>query len=289
MSTRTTAAAIAAIVVSAGAAHAEVNTRVEYQVSPALAETWSSSLNALPGDSIDIRIRVSYVGTQQPLGLGAVMYQPTVSNWDGSGPSVDVLAPIAVGFGDALPIQTPIGSVPDAPGMYGRMRGLARSANGPTPTVPVRSFEMGHQQVHNGVSYLRIAQSNVTNWQAGAASPVGSGGVESSQWSVGSRPANAQPFDSRLTDIVMYKFNITLSSDLTLRQMIATTPQELFAYWDSGFTQARARWIANTSEAVGSIRGEYEAIPAVIHVVPAPAGAMVLWGLIGGGMLHRRR
>ncbi len=267
-------------------AHGEVNTRLEYQVSPALAETWSSSINAQPGDSIDIRIRASYIGSQQPLGLGAIMYQPTVSNWDNAGASRDTMAAIALGNGDAA-TSGPYGSVPDAPGLYGRIFGFARTHNsgGDGNTVPA---DVGHQQVHNGVSYLRIAKSNTTAWRAGSSSATGSGGIDTAQWSPGFRPGTALPFDTRLTDIVVFKFNITLSADTDLRTLIATTPQELLSYWDSGFTQARSRWVANTTEVSGSIRGEYLVLPATINVVPAPGalGVAAVAALVG---VRRRR
>jgi hypothetical protein len=264
-------------------AHGEVNTRLEYQVSPALAETWSSSINAQPGASIDIRIRASYIGTQQPLGMGAIMYQPTVSNWDNAGLSRDALAPIAIGKGDAS-TSGPYGSVPDAPGLYGRIFGFARTHNsgGGGNTVPA---DVGHMQVHNGVSYLRIAKSNVTNWWAGAGSPTGGGGIDTAQWTPGFRPDTALPFDTRLADIVVFKFSITLSADTDLRTLIATTPQELLSYWDSGFTQARGRWVANTTEVTGSIRGEYLVLPATINVVPSP-GVLAVAAV---GLLAARR
>ncbi len=274
-----------ALLISA-AALADVNTRLEYQVSPAQAESWGSSLNALPGDSIDIRVRVSYIGTQSPLGLGAIMYQPTVSNWDMTGVSRDTFSPIALGNGDAA-VDGPYGSVPDAPGQYGRIFGFARARNDGigTNTVP---RDVGHEQVHNGVSYLRIAKSNATTWQAGSSSPTGAAGIDTAQFTPGVRPATALPFDTRLTDIVVFKFNIILSADVSVRDMTATTPPELLAYWDSGFTQARARWVANTTEVTGSIRGEYEVIPGVIHVVPAPAGCTLV-ACAGALALARRR
>jgi len=273
---------------SAGAALSEVNTRLEYQVSPALTESWSSHINAKPGDSVDIRVRVSYIGTQSPIGLGAVMYQPTVSNWDVDGAHQDQLTPFATGAGDGSP-AVPSGVVPDAPGQYGRIQGFGRTANGPNSLGgPNVVQDRGLAQVHNGVSYLRIAKSNFTAWQAGAAGPTGAGGVDSSQWTPGFRPDFAPSFDPRLTDIVVFKFSITLSADTDVRDLIASTPQELLSYWDTGFSQARARWVANTTEATGSIRGEYLVVPASIHVVPSP-GVLAICGLGLMAVARRRK
>lgn len=263
----------------AAAAQAEVATRLEYQVSPALAETWSSSINAAPGQSIDVRVRISYIGTAAPLGLGAVNYQPTVSNWDSSGAKQDSFGPFANGVGDATSPTGPYGYVPDAPGQYGRIQGFARAG---TSTL---AFYKGFVNLHNGVNYLRIAHSNVTNWQSGSSSPTGAGGVDSAQWTPGFRPDNALPFDTRLTDIVLAKFNITLSGDTDLRDLIVDTPQELFGYVNSTTGVREARWVANTTEVSGTIVGSIVTSAAAIHVVPSPG----VLPMLGAGVVALRR
>ena len=56
-------AALTAVAGSAAPSLGIVNTRLEFQVSPTMAETWSSSVNVTPGQSIDVRVRATYTGT----------------------------------------------------------------------------------------------------------------------------------------------------------------------------------------------------------------------------------
>src|SRR5262249_6633339 len=156
----------------AGGARAVVNSLMEFQVSAPLAENWGSSIDVLPGGTVDIRVRISYTGTESPIGLGSVMWQPTVSNWDNVGTNQDVMTPL---FNDGVggDYSTPPGAVDDQPGQYGRIHPFARTAN------PSSSRLMGHVNTNAGITYLRIAQAQITNWISGYTSTGGGAGVDS--------------------------------------------------------------------------------------------------------------
>src|SRR5262245_62962068 len=77
-----TAVAVAVAAMLTQSAQAQSAGRIQFQVSPALQENWSSSLDVLPGQAVDLRALISYTGVQSPIGLAAVLYQPAISNWD---------------------------------------------------------------------------------------------------------------------------------------------------------------------------------------------------------------
>jgi len=134
-------------------ADALADSRIDVQVSRGLAEDWHSSITASPGDRVDIRVVFSYNGTSSPLGLAACIFQPTLSNWRAGGDTVQPLVNGGVGG----QVTTPIGAVGDLPGQYGRVIPYAQVGMSST------TFLMGHVNMVAGVSYLRIAQSQVTS------------------------------------------------------------------------------------------------------------------------------
>jgi hypothetical protein len=277
-------AALTAVAGVAASSLAIQNTRLEYQVSGSNAETWSSSINAHAGDSIDVRVRVSYTGTAAPLGLGDINFQPTVSHWWSASPA-DTFTPVANGYGDALPAQTPHGWVIDTPGAYGRIFGFARQGAAPGDTA---NFLVGMVNLHGATNYLRIAHANVTDWQSGVGIN-GSGGVDSAQFSPLVRPTTAPAFDNRLTNIVVFKFKITLSSTPTARDLVIDTPAELFGNYNSTTGERQAIWYGAANESSGSIRGGVLTVPATIHeAIPSP-GILAVAGAGGLVALPRRR
>jgi hypothetical protein len=254
-------------------------TTVEVQVSPALQETWGSSIIAAPGDSIDIRVRVSYTGTQAPLGLGEFIFQPTLSHWI---PTKDIMAPL-VNNGLGGQHTTPIGAVADAPGQYGRVMPYA------VVGMSATSFLRGHVNDAGGTTYLRIAQNQVTSWIGGAGNTTGGSGVNLRQWNVtgGGRSVFPDPpFSSALTDIVVFKFGVTLGAGTGGRVMVADAP--LGAIWSQAPSiGAHVGWYGTPDEVAPSIRALPTVLAATITVVPAP-GVGVL-GLAGTALLVRRR
>src|SRR4051812_45926079 len=108
---RTWLSAVVASAGLAGAAHAVDNTQVDWQVSLDNA-TWQSTVDAYGGQTVYVRAVVTYIGTQSPVGLAALVFQPIVSNWDltGSGADVDTLLPFVNG-GRGSNTSTPLGVV----------------------------------------------------------------------------------------------------------------------------------------------------------------------------------
>jgi hypothetical protein len=276
-------AALTAVAGSAAPSLGIVNTRLEFQVSPTMAETWSSSVNVTPGQSIDVRVRATYTGTASPIGLSNINFQPTVSNWWGAAPS-DTFTPVANGYGDALPAQTPHGWVLDTPGAYGRIFGWTRQGVNPSDTA---NYIVGMVNLHNTTNYLRIAHAHVTQWQSGETFG-GSGGVDIGQFSPNVRPTTAPQFDTRLSNIVVFKFRITLSTALTTRDLVVDTPAELFGNYNSTTGEREAVWFGAPNEPAGTIRGGVLTVPATIHVtIPAPASLSL--APAAAALLVRRR
>lgn len=267
-------AAPVALIVLAGFARAD-HTLFEYQVSPAGLEQWSSKLSVLPGASVDYRVRVSYVGnTFQPLGLGgAATFQPLVSNWTPG----DVLAPfVAIGGNQNG------GTVPDQPGAYGRISPWGKIAT----TTTDRLF--GHVNTVSGTTYLRIAKRQVTSWFGGIGNTSGNSGVQAGQLSNVGRVVSDPAFNPNLTNLVVFKVRLDLDpSHLDERTMSVFSPEEWTGELNNGLRQVY--WYASMSEATGSIRVPAQVIGATIHVIPTPAGVVLVAGGATVVGVRRRR
>lgn len=265
---------------------------------------WASSLNALPGDRIEVRAMVSYVGTAPVIALGQITFQPTVSNWTAGdnlltnyelGQSGTHFHPYGIGSSGGY-LSTPPAGVPDAPGLYGRAMPFTAAA----VTIAGNDFHYrGHTQNVGGVSYLRIARSDVTNWigvgpSSGSAAinnVTGAGGVTCWQGSLGSsRDPNAPPPLIRTENIFVFKFGFVLSTSPSSRSLVVDTPPLGFGRRTSAsdFGGPSTGWFMNTGEiGIGSQVTNAFAVPATIHVVPSPASMMV--GVVGMLAVRLRR
>jgi len=265
----TRSAAIAAVVGLAAIATAQ--TRLEYQVSLAGEENWHSSINVTPGTSVDIRARVSYVGSQPVLGLGSVIFQPTISNWV-----------TTAGIADSYFAVPAVGWSPDGAGVYGR---ITYPRNNSTNTS--LSY-VGHVNSVGGTNYLRIALPQVTNWFGGSGNTTAGSGVLIGQINrdVEFRPPSVPPFVDLVSDVVVFKFKVTIGSTSPVRSLVVDTPTNGFGNFQSATGQRTGNWFANYIEPVGSIEAAAFATQAVIHVVPS-TGTCTL--LIAGALAARRR
>jgi uncharacterized protein (TIGR03382 family) len=275
----THAASLIALAGLAALAHGQAN--VVLEVSPAGAETWSSSIpNANPGQSIDVRVRMSYNGTQQPIGLASMYMQPTISNWRNTGLQ-DVFGALVNG-GQGSNTSTPSGAVPDAPGQYGRVSPFAsRATNGfQALTGMVNSI--------SGTTYLRVAQAYATDWIGQGLNISGDRGVPISQLSSIGRTTSDPAFNSSLVSLVVFKFNITLSTTAVARTMVVDIPAGGFGNLNTTTGVREVRWYAGMNEATGSVRGAATVTQATITELPAP-GAAALLGLGGLAAVRRRR
>ena len=247
---------------------------VELQVSPHLSETWTNSINALPGDSIDVRVRLSYTGTAAPLGLGSMEFQPTLSNWDASGVNQDTFTPLFNG-GTGGGRTTPLGEVLNSSGQYGRI--IPYGYRFDSATAPVT----GIVNVVSSISYLRLARSINTSWIGDGQNVNGWNGIQLAQLNNTGRIPSDLPFSTRLQNLTVLKFNLVLSTDPLARTLTLDTPR-------AGYLDTQAiKWYANMTEALGSISGDPTVAPGTINVVPGP-GVLAL-AATGVGLLLRRR
>jgi hypothetical protein len=267
-----------ALVIAAGAlltsSSGLAETTVQLQVSPAGQELWSSTLNASAGDSIDVRVRISYAGTAAPLGLAATIFQPTVSNWL----TGDQFTPLING-GVGSQTTTPIGAVPDAPGMYGRIIPFA------TAFMSATNFIRGHVNTVGGTTFLRIAQSQVTSWFGGPGNTTSGSGVNILQLSNIGRTAATPPFNGSVQNVNVFKFNFTLSSSTAYREMLVDAPLAGFAPLNTGFPHVS--WFMSMSEATGSLR-ELPTITGSTIIVNVPAPGTLALGAFTAIAASRR-
>lgn len=276
----------------AAAASAQNVAQLRYETS-VNGGAWTAGANtALPGQRVEVRAVVSYIGAGTSSGLCQIVFQPTVSNWGGGdvlrtnqvvGLSGTGYAPTGVGpYGSA--ITTPQGQVEDASGQYGRV-----SPWGSANATSAATFLRGHTHTVNGVSYLRIAQNQVTNWFGAGATAnnvSGVGGVSCAQGALGGRPGNFPAPVLTDQNLVVFKFGFDLGADPADRSLTIDTPQNGIGQSGNPLTP-NVLFFANAFETVGSIRGGAEVMSATVRIVPAPA-SLALMGL-GGLMVARRR
>jgi len=277
-------------------ANAQVaNTLLKYEVSRD-GVNWSSTLNANPGDTIQVRALASYIGSASAPtagGLGQIVFQPVVSSWTGA----DTLITTAgtPGNNGVGPVggtrSTPIGTVEDAPGQYGRITPFG--ANSTTTSTYLR----GHVGTGTAAGLLRIARADVTNWiGVGATSGAsaannwnGGGGVSIAQIANPNRLTSDPAFNANTSNVVVFKFGFTLSSATDVRTLNITTPAGGIGKVTtpgSEYGEQNARWFASTQEVSSSLRGGVNVMDAAVSIVPAPA-SLALLGL--GGLVAARR
>jgi hypothetical protein len=249
---------------AAAGARADVNTLVEWQVSPDNVH-WTNTLIAQPGNLVFVRVRMSYIGAQAPVAFASLVFQPTVSNWDAQGPQTDTLAPFVNG-GAGSNTSTPIGVVtnPADPTQFGRLSPFGRSALSST------SHLMGH--VHTGGSggapqgsWLRIAQAQITNWIGQGGNTTGGSGVPLGQLMFVCRCTDPGP-SLETQNVTMFKFGVHLSSDAAPRLLRIDSPPSAFGNRNTATGEREVYWYADWNESTGSIRGTPQVIPASIRV-----------------------
>jgi len=257
--------------------------------------TWSSTLPALPGDTVQVRALVSYIGSASAPtagGLGQLVFQPVLSNLTAADLwNVSPLGAIGPVGGTR---STPIGTVNDTPGVWGRITPFG--ANATRGSTYLRGFS----HTVSGVNYLRIAQANITNWigvgaTSGTASAnnwSGGAGVSVAQISNPFRIATDPAFNSNTSNVVVFKFGVRIPASGNFPGTITiSTPAEGIGRVTSAgslYGTQNARWFANTTEASSSLLGSVEVVDGIIAIVPAP-GVIGVFGVAIVAALRRRR
>ncbi len=255
--------AFAGIVAIAGLATiASAATTVQYQVRT-LGGTWGSSVDALPGATVEFRALVSTDAAVQ--GLAGFNSQPMFSN---------------TVAGDAFAAFNGNTGVADLESGYGR-----RAFTGLSGVNTVNTLR-GHTNLVAGVRYMRIAQNNTTNFPGsgtGANNVNGAGGVPITQYSAGLAGSS---FVAQTTDLEVYRFAIVLGADTDARTLVLSAANATMIVGTATPLVARATWYDGQT-AFSSITDPITSVAsASINVVPTP-GALALLGM--GGLIAGRR
>lgn len=250
-------------------------------------QTWSNNVVVNPGTVVDIRAVVSFVAndsTTVPIGLAALNMQPTISNWTPQ----SQLRPFAASGNNLNGGAVVFTNTTSGP--YGRS--VPFGATGPTTVDPY----MGHTQTVSGTSYLRLARSTITNWVGqgvttgsdAANNFNGAGGIVLAQKSVGQRTAQDPAFSFQLTDLVVFKFSVLVSSLDPVNEMTVDAPLE--GLIRNAATGSRAAsWFTAPSDNFGSLKADISVSTATILQVPAPSTALGLLGAVSAFNIRRRR
>lgn len=277
---------IASLVAVAGlsvAANAQVNTRIDMQVSTD-GINWSNHVAVNGAGTVLSRALVTYTGTDAPVGLASFLFQPTVSHVLAS----DAIAPFVNG-GIGSNTSTPSGVISGGQlsdmTSFGRVSPWGRSATASSSAI---SGFFHSNPNSDGVNYLRIAQHQVTSWFGGTGNTTGGSGVPIAQLSTVGRTSSDPAFNTSLTNIYVFKFGVAIGAGhLATDVLTVDAPAAGFGNYNSTLQQREIYWYATTTEATGSIRGTATVTDATITFVPTPASAALLG--LGGLALGRRR
>lgn len=268
---------------------------------------WSSKIDALPGDRIEVRTLLTLVNPGTIAGgLRLIAFQPIISgglNWEQAGGD-NLLANSDLGLTDARhmangigPIggdfSNPISPTPDQPGAYGRISPFAFAG------LTTSTFLRGHLGTGTAAGLLRIAQAHITNWVG--VGPT-SGPLAANNYNAGSgvnleqpqdsfvRPAGSAPFDGGQTRRLVFKFAFELSATPGARTVSITTPANGLYRTLQGSTYVdNSSWYNSVvPNALDFTRMSGVVEEALIQVIPAP-GALPIAGIMLAVGRRRRR
>ncbi|HYF14862.1 MAG TPA: hypothetical protein VD971_07310 [Phycisphaerales bacterium] len=269
---------------------------------------WTNEISVLPGSRVEWRVTVSYTGANTNVfALGGVRYQPTISNWDNDGQSVDQLAPWRNGGQSGEPAVGAFGMLDKAEAVgssalddYGR---AGFGTPGMINAYQNRMTSFTHAGGSGGApsgSWLRIAGSFVSMWPREDGDPwtvddgnrVARGvGAGQFQWN----GSESHPyFIAGTQDNVLLRQAVTLSADSGARTLELTTGEwSMLRAGGVGSADNRRfiSWYDSPSDdSLGSYRSSVSFVPATIHVIPpipAPGAIAVCAG--GALILARKR
>jgi hypothetical protein len=243
---------------------------------------FSQSVDLAPNSglrTVQVLTSVSTTNTAA-LGLGSMIFQPTVSLWA----PTDTLVPFTTAFGSNT--STPSGAVTDAAGQYGRITPFAAVSNSSAQRLFGHVHINGSGGAPAGSNFLRVAQAQVTSWIGGAGNTSGGSGVNIKQLNNIGRTASDPAFNGQTTGVHVFRYAVQLDTALGLRPMMFDAPLQGFGNLNTTTGQREVYWYADMNEASGSIREVPTIIPAFISV-PGPS-TLALAGLCGHAVRRRR-
>ncbi len=264
---------------------------------------WTNTVNAHPGDRIEWRAVISYVGTRTDIqGLAEVLYQPIIPNADNEGPVMDELGPWRNLGASGSSSSGSAGLLSESEGndggplpSYGRV-GFGLIGSGPQSQNIHTSFR--HTNGTNGAppgSWLRIAGWYCSQWAVDGSSAVWTPsdtnrllrGMTAGQMS---RLTSAYPSTGGVNpywrggtqDLVILRQALFVGDDATDRAVAITTDERFLrrAGMSFGSTDNRryVNWYTEDSqEQDDAYRTSLTITPAIAFVtVPAPGTAVVI-------------
>ena len=273
--------------------------RLAFQVFNPVTNAWGSSIDAAPGQTVQVRVVASYVGTRTDLfAMGEALYQPTFSNADnsGAGAQADQVGGYLNGGNGGNSVAGSMLTAADgdngtALAGYGvRFGGTATTATG---SNTMTSFRHNSDNGSPAGSWIRLAGTFVSNWPQALPGTTDATninrilrGISSQQQSQSLAPAFHVAGTSGL---VIFRQALTLSDDPAARAIqfssfiesarrvggTTSTDDTRYMSWQTGAADS------------GSHRTGVAYVPATINVVPSPASAALLG--LGGLVAARRR
>jgi len=271
---------IATLVAVAGVAAAANAGLVSYNVSTGGA--FGPSADALPGQTVTVRVRIAYNGTVPVHAFSGVNLQPLLTGNFGAAAGNDSIITNAnnyVGATSGAFLTTPQGTVDGAFGQYGRVNSFGAQALS-TNTAPRAFYGTG-----TAAGLARIAQGRTSNWMGtgtGLNNSAGTGGFNLSQASpnlVPGYPVNPLGNGDDVGGEYVFQFAIVVGEGFNRSISISTAT--------FGATVVPITWFANGQNFNETLNTTLSSFPGTINVIPAPA-SLALMGL-GGLIVGRRR
>jgi hypothetical protein len=255
---------------------------IRYQVRNASNNSgFAQSVQALPGDTIEVRVRIAYDGTTPIFGLNSAYLQPVLAGSFGLAPGSDRLITdpdTFIGPQTGSNNSTPLGSVPGEAGQYGRVG----SFGGLYIDVGLGNSPRAFYGSGTTAGLARISQSRVTNWIGrgnGLNNSNGAGGIPIVQLHPGFG-ATFNPWGNGDDDDGEYVFQFGfIVGEGTDRSISIETGLVYGAVPGSGSGTGRISWYTSPDVVNQSIQTEATTIPGYVQVIPAPGAIGLLAGV----------
>ena len=264
-------------------AHGQSRTLLDFQVSTD-GQVWGEQVvvGGTAPVTVQVRAAVSFLNAgsgQRPLGLASINFQPTLTNWD---PAGDRVRPFA-SWGENLTGGAVIDiAAPNT--LYGRIIPFAMT--GPAENNP---YAVHVQRLH-GVSSMRLALRSASAWPSPTSleNSNGTDGIACVQRAFGNLTPQDPFFSTRISEVVVFKFAVTLDPTSGPRSLTVDAPDSsLSRNWQTGLREAA--WYSGLTDTYGRIKSEISVNGASIRVVPGPYAAGLAAILCLASPLRRRR